>query len=240
MSHSSSSQAPLVINDNEPEHATTTLSTTSASSSSQGLPPTRFPNRVACVEVNMMTFEHGFDQQSVEGGIAGHVSCAISRCFPHRPATLDGCDHIYGERCIKQHVLMLSASQWPWSAKKSAPCPTCMQPFRQGEILTWPEWQRWAQLPFNTHLVHSPNGCQFTGAPAQADDHQATLCPRRIFACPVERFQFNGPAAEVDCQHYPTCPVMRVHCRNCRLRIRISKMAAEDCMRAVNAALKSM
>ena len=67
MSHSSSSQAPLVIDDNEPKHAPSTLATTSASNS-QVLPPPRFRNRIACVEVNTLTFEQGFEEQWVEGG----------------------------------------------------------------------------------------------------------------------------------------------------------------------------
>ena len=168
MSTSSSSQAPLVIDDNEPKHAPT---------NSQGLPPPRFPKRLASDEVNTMTFEQGFDDQWVHGGIANHVQCAICQCRPRRPATLDGCGHIYCECCIKQHFLIRSAAQASWSEMKSAPCPTCMQPFRMGEILTWPVWQRWAQLAFNAQFVYCPNGCRFSGTPAHADDHQARSAP---------------------------------------------------------------
>ena len=240
MSTSSSSQAPLVIDENEPKHGATILATTSGATSAQCLPPPRFPKRLACVEVNTMTFEQGFDEQWVEGGIANHVQCAICQCLPRRPATLDGCGHIFCERCIKQHFVIRSAPQVSWSAMRSAPCPNCRQPFRMGEILTWPAWQRWAQLAFNAQVVHCPYGCPFSGSPAQTDDHQARVCPRRIIACPVEGCQFTGPAAEVEGQHFPTCPLMRVHCRNCRLPVRVSKMAAHDCVRELKAALKSM
>ena len=167
MSCSSSSQAQLVIDENEPNHGRTTLATSSSSGRSLGLPPPRFPKRLACIEVNTNTFEQGFEEEWVEGGIAGHVMCTICRCLPRRPATLDGCGQIYRERCIKLNFLMPSAAQSHWSAMKSGPSPTCKEAFSMGEILTWPAWQRWAQLAFNAQVLHCPNGCPFSGTPAQ-------------------------------------------------------------------------
>ena len=96
------------------------------------------------MEVHYINFLHGYDLQLVDGGIASHVMCSIWRGMGRRPATLDGCGHLFCERCIKQHLMLRSAPQAPWLTLKAAHCPSCMQAFRIGEILTWPAWQRWA------------------------------------------------------------------------------------------------
>ena len=44
-----------------------------------GPPPTRFANRLACIEVNSVIFEQGYDEQFVEGGITSHQMCSICR-----------------------------------------------------------------------------------------------------------------------------------------------------------------
>ena len=119
MSTSSSSQAPFAIEENEPMHAPTTLAKRTPSCRSLGLPSPRFPKRLASVEVNALTFEQGFEEQLVEGGIANHVMCAICRCLPRLLATLDGCGHIFCERCINQNFRVFQTRKFSKIAKKS-------------------------------------------------------------------------------------------------------------------------
>ena len=132
--------------------------TTSSTAAPQSVPaPLRFHKRLAFVEVNILLFEQGFDDHWVEGGISSHVMCSICRELPRRSATPDGCVHIFCDRCIKQHYQLRATSHAPCSPVKGAPCPTCMQGFSVGEILTWPAWQLWAQLSFNARVVRCPN-----------------------------------------------------------------------------------
>ena len=112
--------------------------------------------------------------------------------------------------------------------------------FRAGEILTWPAWQRWAQLAFPSQAVHCPNRCPFSGTPAQTDDQQARVCPRRVIACPVDRCTFMWPAAGVEHAHFTTCPLMRIDWMKCRLPLRVSKLKIHDCLKEQKAALQSM
>ena len=159
MSQSSSSSAsPLVLVDGDTKGAPTSTAPTMCGSpcASEGLPPHRFPNRLACIELNTPTFEQGFDEKLVEGGLANHLICRICSFLPRAPATLDACGHLFCERCIKQHFQLRIASQSQSSSAKAAPCPNCRQPFRMCEILTWPAWQRWAQLAFNYSVVKCP------------------------------------------------------------------------------------
>ena len=239
MSQASISDASLVAED-ETKAQPTTSGSTPSSSHPICMPPPRFPKRLACIEVNSVNFEQGYDEQLVESGIPGHLMCSICRGLPRRPATLDGCGHLFCERCIKQHFMLRSAPQAPWLTLKAAPCPSCMQAFRIGEILTWPAWQRWAQLAFNAQVVRCPNGCAFSGTPAQTDDHQAHVCPMRVIACPVDRCKVRGPAGEIEHEHFPTCPLMRVHCLRCNLPVRANKLTTHDCIKHLKSALKSV
>ena len=126
---SSSSQARLEIDEPEAKGATTPNAppTRNSTCGSLGLRPPRFPKRLACIEVNTPTFQQGFDEKWVDGGIANHRMRTIWRYLPRRPATLDAWGHIFSERSIKQHFQIRSAPQSQWSSVKAAPCPTCMR-----------------------------------------------------------------------------------------------------------------
>ena len=106
MSQGSNSDARLAI-DNETKAAPTTTSCQGTSC----LPHPRFPKRMGCFEINVPAFEQGFDEQLVQGGIPNHMQCAICQGLPRRPATLDGCGHLFCERCIKQHFKIRAEPQ---------------------------------------------------------------------------------------------------------------------------------
>ena len=76
-----------------------------------------------------------------------------------------------------------------------------------GVILTWPPWHLWSQIAFNSHVVYSPNDCDFSGTPAHADNHQARACQRQAIACPFDRFQVTGTAQEFEHEHFPHYPM---------------------------------
>ena len=237
---SSSSQARWEIAEPETKAVATTNAQPTNSRPSHGLPPPRFPKRLACIDGNSLIFDQGFDERSVEDGIAIHMQSTNFQCLQRRPASLDGCAHIFCESCIKQHFQIRAAPQTPWSTVKAAPCLTCMKKFPFGEILTWPAWQRWAQLTFNSAVVHCPNGLNFSGTSAQTADHQARMCQHHVIACPVERCQFIWPGVDGEHAHIPSCPLIRVHCMKCRLPVRVSKLATNDCINKLKAALESM
>ena len=113
----------------------------------------KFPKRLPNVDVNTSSFEMGFEEELVDGGLDNVSMCAICRGFPRHPANIDKCGHLFCEKCIKKHFTQRATSQHPWITVMVAPCPTCMQPFRMGEILPWTLWQRWAELAYNVHVV---------------------------------------------------------------------------------------
>ena len=115
-----------------------------------------------------------------------------------------------------------------------------MQKFMVGEIQTWQAWQRWSQLEFNAHSVRCPIGCPFIGTPAQTNDHQACVCPLRVIGCPVDGCQVRGPAVEIEHQHFPHCPLMRIHCLTCNLPVRVKKFPTQDCVKELKSALMRM
>ena len=221
------------------DNETKAAPTTSSSDGTSGLPP-RFPKRLACLEINLPAFEQGFDEQFVQGVIPSHMQCAICQGLPRRPATLDGCGHLFFERCIKQHFEIRAEAQTPWRTVKAAPCPSCMQKFRVGEILTWPAWQWWSQLAYNVHIVRCQHGCPFIGTPAPTNDNQARVCPLRVIACPVDGCQARRPAVEIEHQHFTHCPLMRIHCPTCNLPVRVKKLATHDCVKDLKSALMCM
>ena len=114
MSQSSSiSQARLEIAEHETKGATTPIAepASSPTCASLGLPPPDFPKRLACIELNSLSVDMGFDDKWVEGGIANNLMCSICQCLPRRAATFDPCGHIFCEHCIKQHLQIRSARQ---------------------------------------------------------------------------------------------------------------------------------
>ena len=137
MSQSSKSEATLVL-DEEMNETPTRSGSTSSSSHTPCLPPPRFPKWLACIKVKSVNFQQGLDEQLVDGGIPSHLMCSICLGLPRRASTLEGCRHLFRECCIKEHFMLRSEPQAPWSTVKGAPCPSCMQGFRIGEILTWP------------------------------------------------------------------------------------------------------
>ena len=238
MSQASNNDAPFGV-----EEETTAQPPTSGSTASSSrpvcLPPPRFNKRLACIEVNSVNFEQGYDEQLVESGIPSHPMCSILRDLPRRPATLDGCGHLFCERCIKQPLVLLSSPQAHWLTLKAASCASCMQAFRIAENLTWPAWQRSAQLAFNAQVLRCHKGCVFSGTTSQILDQQGCICRMRVIAWPIDVCQVRGPAGAIEHEHFPTCPLMRVHCLMCTLSLRVNKLATHDGISDVKSALKS-
>ena len=234
MCQTSSSDAPLVI-DNE-----TKTKTISTSQGASGLPPLRLPKRLACIHINSPTLEQCFDEQCVEGGIQSQAMCSIWQGLRRRSGTLDRCGHMLCERCLKQHYETRSAPQAPWTTVKAAPCPACMHFFMIREILTWQAWQRWRQLAFNGHTVRCPNGCAFVVTTAQMNDNEARVCQLRVIGCPVDGCHMRGPEVEIEHQHFPHCPLLRVHCTTCNLPERVKKLGTHECVKELKLALMSM
>ena len=101
---SSSSQARLEIPEPETKGATKTNPPQRSCSTweSLGLPPPRFPKRLACIEINSLSFDQGYHVKWFEGGIANRLMCCtMCQCLPRRPAKFDAWGHIFYERCIK-------------------------------------------------------------------------------------------------------------------------------------------
>ena len=80
------------------------------------------------------------------------------------------------------------------------------------EILTWPQWQRWAQVSFNTQFMRCPSGCAFSGTPAQTLEHSARLGKRRAIACPGVWCQVIASALPIENHHVATGTLRGVHC----------------------------
>ena len=62
----------------------------------------------------------------------------------------------------------------------------------------------------------------------------------RVFACPVDGCMVGGLAAEIEHEHFPTCPLMRVHCLRYTLPVPANKLATPDCIKELKSALKSI
>ena len=151
---------------------------------SVGHPAPHSLNRKACMENNTPTFAHGFDEPWVVGGIANHFLCSISCCLPRRPARLDAAGHLVSaasskpSRCAPRAVAVV--------VREGCGVPDLHVKLQGGWDPFGPALQRWAELAFNSQVVHFPNGCSFSGIPEQTEDHQARVCQRHLLACQVE------------------------------------------------------
>ena len=62
----------------------------------------------------------------------------------------------------------------------------------------------------------------------------------RVIAYPVQGCTFSRPAVDAENEHFPTCPLMRIHCRKFRLPVRVSTLATQECLKELKAALTNM
>ena len=172
--------------------------------------PFPFPKRILHQEVNSLSFEGGFDDRWVVGGLNESVwICGICQGLPRRPTILDGCGHLFCEPCVKKHFRARAQTLQPYLTVQIAPCPMCMKSFRLGEVLTFDLWQRWSQMLYKTKQVKCPFECGFQGSPFEVDDHQVYECSRRRIQCPLEGCNRVDVASVIE-EHFSQCPMLRV------------------------------
>ena len=62
----------------------------------------------------------------------------------------------------------------------------------------------------------------------------------RVIAWPVGRCSVRAPAAEIEPEPFPTCPLMRVHWGRCNLPVGAKKLGTHHCIKEQKSALNSM
>ena len=188
-----------------------------------------FPSYLPHVDINTVEFEQGLPQECVVGGADSTSICTVCGGYPRHPATLYKCGHMFCEPCIKQWFKQEGRRQAARMPRK-APCPNCRRSFVAGQILSWDQWQAWAQLAFNAKEVMCPWGCGFKGTACEVDDHQLYHCKHRTLNCPVDGCFARGEAEWVEHEHFPQCPLLEVFCPTCRLPVRMQQLRSHHCM----------
>jgi hypothetical protein len=164
-----------------------------------------FPKNLPHIRINKLKFEQGFAERYVEGILDGTYLCSICRSFPRNPTTLDPCGHLVCAPCIKEWYRIRAEAHGLFVTDVTAPCPTCRTPFHRGEILTWELWQKWAQLSYNSKVVHCPFKCGYQGTHEATDEHQVYQCPKRKIHCPAKGCPVRGAAAYIENVHFRRC-----------------------------------
>ena len=188
-----------------------------------------FPSFLPHVEMNTTEFEQGLPQEFVVGGVDSTSLCSVCGGYPRHPAALHKCGHLFCEPCIKQWFKQEGRRKVA-RASRRAPCPNCRCSFIAGHILSWDQWQVWAQLAYNAKEVMCPWGCGFKGTACEVDDHQVYQCKHRILTCPVDGCFARGEAEWVEKEHFPHCPLLEVFCPTCRLPVRMQQLPSHNCM----------
>ena len=200
--------------------------------------PVKLPKNLPNVDINNPTFEAGFDEEFIEGGLPHSYNiCGICRGFPRHPASLPMCGHLFCEMCIKELIDQYQKSHSPYDL---IPCPLCRISFHAYGVITFSQFQYWAQGMYKSIEVKCPYGCGYKGNALEVDHHQVLICPKRRIKCPNESCQIVMPACEMEERHLHDCSFLLVSCPGCLLPVKAAELKSHCCHQKLAEAVTSM
>ena len=140
----------------------------------------------------------------------------------------------------RQIKLLEQAEEESQVPLQTAPCPCCKRRYYLRQICTFEHMDFFTQRVLKERLVKCPFKCAFVGNSFYVDEHQVYTCPRRLLRCPNADCNVTVEAEQMEKDHFPTCPLRRVHCVHCKLAVLASEEETHDCIKRLQSALTSM